>query len=781
MTLPTAVAKGVESSPHDEFVPVRPLRAGLVAGVLAAVYLVVVYLAHPVPARFVRLAGGRGDAIGRLGGARLVWRPPPGYDLRRVQGELDQHGTTTVLRPDGTVEILLGGVTADEVNAVAEGLTAKRLEFHEVLETKEMKQLQGVLQLPMKNAWPLDLDVTQWKPEGGGDVHTDFFLRARTKQELVAAIAKARSLGWALPPGSHIVYERDVTPKSGVMWITYVVADEVGLDGEDVENALGTYDPNTNRPIVSVEMTREGAQRFGDLTARIYGKKLAIVSGDEVRSAPIINGPIRGGRAQITMGGGDPQGMERDRDVLVKVLQAGSLPSGGTLLSTEVIQPTDTSLQMWIGRVLLGLAGGFVVGLLAWIVVRVARPVRRRMPATANGSWPVSRVLVTLLAPAAVLALSYLPIPTVSTGALARNHLNLGAIGLTPIVGAALLAELLAVTVWRKRRHAGPVARRPIRDAFVVLAIALTALQAWTLTRYLQSITYDDLMEPSAMARLEVVLAFGAATAFLAGIATIVRNWGLGNGYGALIAGAWAVIVVRGFGHLPAGHMALLLFQSLALAVPVVLALRWRVYGAGERMLRVPTSGVVPLAQAGGIALVFAALVWIGDNAIVTRTWDLIERIHAHPSLGYIFGAALVVVWSAAFAWPRSTGASWRVWARATFVSFALLALLVAVVAVGTSSPTIVSPITVAIVAAFALDAFDDWRARRIELDRVWTVHSAQRAELVERQLRDAGIPCHLASANVRTILGGFGAFAAIDVLVPTEHVPAARTLLSSD
>jgi hypothetical protein len=60
-------------------------------------------------------------------------------------------------------------------------------------------------------------------------------------------------------------------------------------------------------------------------------------------------------------------------------------------------------------------------------------------------------------------------------------------------------------------------------------------------------------------------------------------------------------------------------------------------------------------------------------------------------------------------------------------------------------------------------------------------VHSAQRAELVERQLRDAGIPCHLASANVRTILGGFGAFAAIDVLVPTEHVPAARTLLSSD
>ncbi len=781
MTLPTAVASGVESRPDDEFVPVRPLRAGVVAGLLAAVYLIVVYLAQPVPGRFVRFAGGRGDAVGRYGGARLVWQPPAGYDLHRVQGELDEHGTTTVLRRDGTVEILLGGVTADEIHAVAEALAQKRLEFHEVLETDAMKQLVSVLQLPMKAQWPLDVDVDQWRPEDGGAIHTDYYLRARTKEELVAAFSKARALGWGLPAGAHIGYERNDLEKKGTIWRSFVLADEVGFDGEGVANAVGTYDPNTNRPVVEVEMTRAAAERFGDLTARIVGKKLAICSGDEVRSAPIINSAIRGGRAQITMGGEDPARQERDRDVLVKVLKAGSLPPGGTLLSQEVVAPTDTSLQLWIGRGLLGLAGGFVVGLLAWIVVRVARPVRRRLPRAASGPWPASRIFVTLLAPAAVLALSYLPVPTVAPQALQRDYLNLGSIGLTPIVGAALLAELLAVTIWRRRRHGGPEARRPIRDAFVILAILLTALQAWTLTTYLQSVTYDDLMEPSAMARLEVVLAFGAATAFLAGIATIIRNWGLGNGYGALIAGGWAVLIARGFMHGPTATVALIVFQALALAVPVAFVLRWRVYRAGERMLRVPTSGVVPMAKAGGLVLVFAALAWVTDARLVSRLWDGVEYLHAHATLGYAVAAVLVVVWSAAFAWPPAASVSWSSWARATFVSLALLASLAAVLAVGTKSSVAVDPIVMAVVAAFALDAFDDWRARRVELDRVWTVHSAQRAEAVERQLRDAGIPCHLAGAHLRTILGGFGAFAAIDVLVPTEHVPAARTLLSSD
>lgn len=787
MTLPTAVASGVEPSSDDDFVPVRPLRAGVVAGVLAAVYLIVVYLAQPVPARFVRFAGGHGDAIGRSGGARLVWRPPAGSDVRRVRAELDEHGTTTVMRADGTVEILLGGVSADEIQAVAEGLTQKRLEFHEVLEAPEMEQLVQVLQLPIKDQWPLDGEIGQWRDETGVGVHTEYYLRARSKAELDAALDKARSLGWAPPRGSHIAYERHENDQ-GTYWRTYLLADEVAFDGEGIATASGIYDPNTNRPVVLVEMTRAGAQQFGELTARIVGKKLAICSGDEVRSAPVIEGAIRGGRAQIRMGAGDVQKEERDRDVLVKVLKAGSLPAGGTLLSQEVVAPSDTPLQMWIGRALLGLAGGFVVGLLAWIIVRVARPVRRRIPRSASGPRPVSRILVTLLAPAAVVALSHLPIPGVATEARLFHSLDLGSIGIAPLVTAAVLAELLAVTIWRKRRHGGPVARRPIRDAYVVLAIALTALQAWTIATYLQSITYDDLMEPSAYARLEVVLAFGAATAALAAVARIVRNWGLGNGYGALVAAGWCVALVNALRATDTAGCVALIAQIVVVVLVVGVVLRWRVYGAGEAMLRVPTSGIVPAAYVRLLGMALAIVGLSGLFPVYEVLQHAVRAIVANAAARYALAGVFVVAFSAAFAWPRAIPAargglaptSWRSWGRATAVSLALVGALLAIVVAG-HPQRVADLIAVPIVAAFALDAFDDWRARRVELDRVWTVHSTQRAELVERQLRDAGIPCHLAGAHLRTILGGFGAFAPIDVLVPTEHVPAARTLLERE
>jgi hypothetical protein len=58
----------------------------------------------------------------------------------------------------------------------------------------------------------------------------------------------------------------------------------------------------------------------------------------------------------------------------------------------------------------------------------------------------------------------------------------------------------------------------------------------------------------------------------------------------------------------------------------------------------------------------------------------------------------------------------------------------------------------------------------------VWSLHQAQHADLVVRALDDIGIPCHLSSANLRTVLAFFGPFAPIDVYVAPEHMPAART-----
>lgn len=101
-------------------------------------------------------------------------------------------------------------------------------------------------------------------------------------------------------------------------------------------------------------------------------------------------------------------------------------------------------------------------------------------------------------------------------------------------------------------------------------------------------------------------------------------------------------------------------------------------------------------------------------------------------------------------------------------------------IAAGVLAALYVLAIMIAMLAATLLDIVDDSRARRVALDRVWSVQQAQHADLVVRALDEVGIPYHLASANLRTLLAFFGPFAPIDVLVPTEHVPAARERLRS-
>ena len=46
-----------------------------------------------------------------------------------------------------------------------------------------------------------------------------------------------------------------------------------------------------------------------------------------MRSAPVIQSAITGGKVSITMGGADPAEQARDAAELVNVLRAGSLPA----------------------------------------------------------------------------------------------------------------------------------------------------------------------------------------------------------------------------------------------------------------------------------------------------------------------------------------------------------------------------------------------------------------------------------------------------------------------
>lgn len=97
------------------------------------------------------------------------------------------------------------------------------------------------------------------------------------------------------------------------------------LSTADVEDARVQSDEMTGQPVVMLELTSEGATRFGAATARHLRRALAIVVDGEVLSAPIVQSRIDGGRVQITLGAaGDPEATRREAAALAAALCPGA-------------------------------------------------------------------------------------------------------------------------------------------------------------------------------------------------------------------------------------------------------------------------------------------------------------------------------------------------------------------------------------------------------------------------------------------------------------------------
>ncbi len=207
-------------------------------------------------------------------------------------------------------------------------------------------------------------EIDQWRSGDGDAMHADFYLIAHDR-DAVLPPERARALGcpptavengqvrctvsgravierylaelaatdpsFRIPDDRQIGYERNEPDPTAndrrPFWRTYYLERAVRLTGAAISSAQGSLDPNSNRPLVLLDFNRAGARALGELTEQIVGKKLATIFDDTIKSAPIINGPIRGGRASIAMGGGDLHRQETDRDELVEVLKTGSLPA----------------------------------------------------------------------------------------------------------------------------------------------------------------------------------------------------------------------------------------------------------------------------------------------------------------------------------------------------------------------------------------------------------------------------------------------------------------------
>jgi preprotein translocase subunit SecD len=195
----------------------------------------------------------------------------------------------------------------------------------------------------------------------------ELYLYGDPKGDTPGIIGSAPDL--KIPEDRQIAFE-PIQPDLGasdqrVRWRSYFLEKAIRLTGAAISNAQPSNDPNTGRPVVLLDFNRFGSRVFGDLTAAIVGKKLANILDDKVRSAPVINGAIRGGRALITLGGGDVVHQEREREELVNVLRTGSLPA-------PLVKQSESELGPTLGRDAIDKTKwSFIIGLVLVVAIMV--------------------------------------------------------------------------------------------------------------------------------------------------------------------------------------------------------------------------------------------------------------------------------------------------------------------------------------------------------------------------------------------------------------------------
>ncbi|MDD3578561.1 MAG: protein translocase subunit SecD [Candidatus Cloacimonetes bacterium] len=146
----------------------------------------------------------------------------------------------------------------------------------------------------------------------------------------------------AVPAGWQISLDRANTETTRADRALHVLSSAVELSGADLSKAKVEYGSSTstdpriaNKPYISIEMKRECARKFEQVTADNVGKRLAIVLDGIVYSAPNIQERIAGGRAQIT-----GRFTSSEANELAIVLNTGNLIAPITPASTSIIGAT---------------------------------------------------------------------------------------------------------------------------------------------------------------------------------------------------------------------------------------------------------------------------------------------------------------------------------------------------------------------------------------------------------------------------------------------------------
>ncbi len=232
----------------------------------------------------------------------------------------------------------------------------------------------------------------------------------------------------------------------------FLVVKEPEMTGEAISTAAAGFDPQfVSQPIVTLEMTGEGASTFGDVTGRHVNERLGIVLDNVVRMAPNIRQRISGGRAQIE--GFDS--IEEARDIAI-VLRAGALPAPLQIIEERTVGPSLGADSIERGR---------RAGLLGLAVVAVFMIIYYRASGLIANLALVFNIVIILAALAAFGATLTLP----------------GIAGLILTVGMAVDANVLVFERIREELDLGKSVRAAIDAGYQRALVTILDAQITTL------------------------------------------------------------------------------------------------------------------------------------------------------------------------------------------------------------------------------------------------------------------------------------------------------------
>jgi preprotein translocase subunit SecD len=284
---------------------------------------------------FQEIAEGYGDTweIRSNAGERVVFGMNSEYEdtLRKdavaqaqktLRNRIDEYGLTEPdvrTRGSNSIMIQIAGLTADQERNVKDSIIGKTAQ----LEFKAVDDESSYFVDLAAKGLPEGVELSAETYRGREEVLVNPRFLEAPKREMLEALVKANP-----PPPDRVVRYEDLKPETGTRFRTWLLDRKTPLTGDSLTNAFVAFDNDKSQYYVAMKFDQKGAVVFERLTRENTRGRMAVVLDDLVETAPVIEGPIPGGNASITMGGfKNQQEILDDAKELSVVLKAGALPA----------------------------------------------------------------------------------------------------------------------------------------------------------------------------------------------------------------------------------------------------------------------------------------------------------------------------------------------------------------------------------------------------------------------------------------------------------------------